>query len=128
MSCLMASTYVMEADIYEQTTTQSRSGAVVRGYPGLPTRTIKCRVRGSRGGGVNALGSAERFGNEYSDLKVLRLNCAEPISQRSQVRNIRLDSGVKPWGDDEFEVTGYTPLLDPFGQAVVEYEVTLEKV
>lgn len=123
----------MKADIFTQVTTRDpKTRQVDRQWSFL--RTVLCQARSIASEGIRTVGSTENFkGRDYEDEDYLRMRVSKPMSKRDRVRNIRHKSKAtgKYVEDDgsqeEFEVIGVQPSVDPFGR-VVEYEILLYKV
>ena len=138
MSCLAHSTYTMEADIYEPTTTRNETNGMVTKSWGLK-ETVSCYARG-------ILGS--QLGGNSSDVSIkdyititkdfIKIRTTGPISTEFRVVAIRNSEDVI-WKEDYiqntagglngatiFEPSGTTPLLDYSGR-VIEFETVLKR-
>lgn len=130
---LVKARYNMKADIYVQTTSRHpETRQVMREWDFY--RTVLCQARSIASEGIRTVGSTENFKNgQYEDDDYVRIRVSKPVSKRDRVRNIRHKS--KSTGQyledngsqEEFEVIGVQPSVDPFGR-VVEYELLLYKV
>jgi hypothetical protein len=124
----------MKADVYTQSTSRDPdTRQFVRTWSF--SKTVLCQSRSVQSQGIRASGSNEKTNGagEYSDEDYLRLRCSQLLTKRDRIRNIRsksvatgkyVEDGAQ---QEEFEVVGVQPSVDPFGR-VVEYEVFCEKV
>lgn len=103
--------------------------------PVQATREIRCLARSVVGRGTNLGGSAERFGEIYQDIEVVRLWTPKKIDlkKNDRVTNIRSSKdGPILWISDitgaptVFNVTGTVPLFDAFNNHIENYAL-LEK-
>jgi len=92
--------------------------------------TIRCLARGVVSSGIQSGGNTEDFGNWYKNIEIVQMwvPANYNITKRDRITNIRERKGGKiVWTDDEyngvggvrptvFNVTGVTPLFDPFNR------------
>jgi hypothetical protein len=138
MSCLAHSTYVMQADIYEATTTvEPILGLSINTW--TLKETISCFARGILGsqlGGNSAQVDLKDFLIDSKDF--IKVRSSFPISSEHKVVAIRNEDGVI-WREDYiqnsagglngatiFQPSGTTPLIDFTGR-VIEYETVLKR-
>jgi hypothetical protein len=138
MSCLAHSTYVMQADIYEATTTtEPILGMSVNTWS--LKETVSCFARGVLGsqlGGNSAQVEIKDFLINSKDF--IKMRTSIPLSSEYRIVAIRNEDGVI-WTEDYiqnsaggvngatiFEPSGTTPLLD-FNGKVIEYETVLKR-
>jgi hypothetical protein len=138
MSCLAHSTYVMQADIYEATTTvEPILGLSVKTW--TLKETISCFARGILGsqlGGNSAQVDLKDFLIDSKDF--VKIRSSFPISPEYKVVSIRNEDGII-WREDYiqnsagglngatiFQPSGTTPLIDFTGR-VIEYETVLKR-
>lgn len=135
MSCIIGARYAMTADVYEQTIETKKSGQEMRvwNYQTPVIIGMSCMVRGIMGGGIRVAGSTERFAANYEDVEYANLACAQRLSKRYRVGNIRDAGGNLLWPDDDddvrgtvFNVLGATPVVEPLSEEVVEYASLLK--
>jgi hypothetical protein len=100
--------------------------------------TIACLARGIVNTGLRSQGSRTTYGANYFDEEIIHMwvPSSVKITKRDRVTNIRdKKNGTILWTDTDyqdgtrptiFNVTGVTPILDPFNR-VTEYFVMLEK-
>jgi len=138
MSCLAHSTYTMQADIYEPTTTRNATNGMVTKSWALQ-KTVSCYARGILGsqlGGNSAQVDLKDYITTTKDF--IKIRTADPISTEYRVVAIRNSEG-NIWKEDYiqntaggldgatiFEPSGTTPLLDYLGK-VIEYETVLKR-
>lgn len=93
--------------------------------------TVECLARGIMEGGIRVQGTTERFGELYENVDYVRIwiPSRHVVTKRDRITNIRNKQGQILWKDEEtnpyatngwrateFEVTGVTPEIDPFGR------------
>ena len=130
---LIKARYNMKADVYIQTTDRDPdTRQVVRTWDFH--RTVLCQARSIVSEGIRTVGSTEQFkSSDYEDEDYVRMRVNKPLTKRDRVRNIRHKSKsagayLEGGGEqEEFEVIGVQPSVDPFGR-VVEYELLMYKV
>lgn len=138
MSCLAGSTYNMQADIYEPTTTRDETNGMVTKAWAL-RETVSCQARavlGSQLGGNSAQVSLKDYLTQSTDF--IKIRSKNPISSLYRVINVRNSQGLI-WTEDYiqnslgglegatiFEPRGTTPLVDHTGK-VIEYETVLQR-
>ena len=97
--------------------------------PSTPTdeslTSFDCEARGIVDGGIRVSGSTERFGFLYEDVDYVKITFPADVelSKRDRVTNIRDSQGNVIWKERHipgnpptiYEVTGVTPIVDPFG-------------
>jgi hypothetical protein len=133
---LIRARYNMKADVYIQSTTRDPdTRQFIRTWSF--SETVLCQARSVASQGIKTVGSTESTSGAgvYEDEDYLRLRCSKSLSKRVRIRNVR--NKAQATGDyteddsqqqqEEFEVTGVQPSVDPFGR-VVEYEILCEKV
>jgi len=138
MSCLVASNYTMQADIYTNTVTRNATNGMVSKTWTL-TETINCRARGLLGSKMGGDSGQIDINNQINiDKNFIKIRCPKAISSTSRIVAIRSGTDVI-WKEDAipnskggvsgatiFEPRGFTPIID-FNGKVIEYEVTLER-
>lgn len=138
MSCLTHSTYTMQADIYEPTTTRDATNGMVTKSWAIQ-KTVPCYARGILGsqlGGNSADVNIKDYITTTKDF--IKIRTTEPISSEFRVVAIRNSDGII-WTEEYiqnteggldgatiFEPSGTTPLLDYLGK-VLEYETILKR-
>lgn len=101
------------------------SQAVPEGY--MAGRRIICSARGILEGGIRVTSTTERYSTRGSvetvDYINLEFPAGEVLTRRDRITDIRDSNGNLVWIEEEstnrptvFEVTGVTPVTDPFGQ------------
>ena len=138
MSCLAHSTYTMQADIYEPTTTRDATNGMVTKSWALQ-KTVSCYARGILGSQLGG-NSADINIKDYITITkdFVKIRTAAPISSEFRIVAIRSSEGII-WtenyiqnteggldGATIFEPSGTTPLLDYRGR-VLEYETVLKR-
>jgi hypothetical protein len=124
----------MKADVYIQSATRDPdTRQFIRTWSF--SETVLCQARSVESQGIKAAGSTEKTSGtgEYEDEDYLRLRCSKRLTKRARIRNVR--NKAQATGDyieddsqqEEFEIVGVQPNVDPFGR-VVEYEILCEKV
>lgn len=89
-------------------------------------RRIKCSARGILEGGIRVTATTERYSTRgtlaVEDFINFEFPSNEVLTRRDRITDIRNSKGEAIWIEDEstglptvFEVTGVTPVVDPFG-------------
>ena len=92
----------------------------------IPGRRIKCSARGILEGGIRVTSTTERYSTRGTIETVDYINFEFPpgevLTRRDRITDIRDANGNLVWIEEEstdkptvFEVTGVTPVTDPFG-------------
>ena len=92
----------------------------------LTGRRIECSARGILEGGIRVTATTERFSTrgtlEVADYINFEFPHNEILTRRDRITDIRNSDGELIWIEEEstsrptvFEVTGVTPVVDPFG-------------
>lgn len=150
-TCLISAKYSMTAAVLTQGTISVDPGAgefvtrqdpdtgeIIRVWvpldadvptPGVQAYTFPCMARGVIDGGIRVAGTIENFNSngEYVKDDYVKMSFPPdvPLSDRSQVTNIKSPDGNVVWKEEEsngaptiFNVLGVTPVVDPFGYHV----------
>lgn len=90
--------------------------------------TFNCIARGILDGGIRVAGTTERWNEIYDAVDYVRITFPARVrlSRRDRITNIRDNRGNIIWREEEradqaptvFEVTGITPVVDPFGRHI----------
>jgi len=124
----------MKMDIYKQTDSQDAdTGAMKKDW--MYYKTLDCHAKGvisNSGTARNA--DRQVFDNRYINDQVIEIRTFDRITLREKVTNIRDRDGKVIWVElnfptetpTVFEVTGTTPITDPFGR-VIGYNSTLKR-
>lgn len=90
--------------------------------------TFNCIARGILDGGIRVAGTTERWNEIYDAVDYVRITFPARVrlSRRDRITNIRDNKGNIIWREEEradqaptvFEVTGITPVVDPFGRHI----------
>lgn len=125
MVCLTSARYTMTMDVYYEVTEQTESGQILRDWA-LEKAGVPCIARSVQGLGIRVVGSTERWGNDYDNVEIVKIQTKYLLSKRSRIRNIRDAAGNLTWqegGTDIIcEVLGSIPIIDGFGN-LLEYDV-----
>jgi hypothetical protein len=124
----------MKLDVYRQLDTQdANTGAIVKEWNYY--KTLDCHAKGVISNSATTRGSDKQvFDNRYLNDQVIQVRTSERLTIREKVTNIRDASGNFIWTElnfpsdtpTVFEVTGTTPLTDPFGR-VMGYNSALKR-
>jgi hypothetical protein len=123
--CLFAAKYTMTMDVYGETKSQSESGQIKRQWV-LRASGVPCIARSIKGQGIRVVGSTERYGPNYENVEIVKIQTAFPTTKRDRISNILDARGNLTWQEDGvpliLEVAGALPILDGFG-TLLEYDV-----
>lgn len=134
MNSIIDSVLSMKLDVYRQLDTQdANTGAIVKEWNYY--KTLDCHAKGVISNSATTRGSDKQvFDNRYLNDQVIQVRTSERLTIREKVTNIRDASGNFIWTElnfpsdtpTVFEVTGTTPLTDPFGR-VMGYNSALKR-
>ncbi len=134
MYSLIDSILSMKMDVYRQSETQSEyTGALVKEWNYY--KTVDCHAKGVITNSATTRSSDKQsFSNKYTNEQVVQIRTIEKITIREKVTNIRDSDNNIIWTELDFptetptvfEVTGTTPITDPFGR-VIGYSSTLKR-
>jgi hypothetical protein len=124
----------MKMDVYNQTDIQDENtGAIKKEW--MFTRTVDCHAKGVISNSVTSRnGDRQSFNNKYVNDQVIQVRTVGRIILREKVTNIRDSDNNVIWVELDypnetptvFEVTGSTPVTDPFG-TVLAYNTTMRR-
>lgn len=107
------------------------------GEPTPPLESFNCLARGIVDGGIRVAGTTERFSELYDGVDYVRIWYPKSVvlNRRDRITNIRDARGNIIWSENErgdgaptvFNVTGFTPVVDPFGRHI-ENSSLLERI
>lgn len=93
--------------------------------------TFRCVARGIIDGGIRVAGTTERWDELYQNVDYVKITfpASTVINRRDRVTNIRDSKGNIIWKEEEqpdapptiFNVSGITPILDPFGKHIESF-------
>lgn len=124
----------MKMDVYKQTDSQdSETGAIKKDW--MFFKTLDCHAKGViSNSGTSRNSDRQSFDNRYLNDQVIQIRTIDRISLREKITNIRDVDNLVIWTElnfptetpTVFEVTGTTPVTDPFGR-VLGYNSTLKR-
>lgn len=133
VSCLAAASYVMIADIYEESgTIDPETMEYERSYV-LKKKDVKCYVFPYLDGGIRGAGTTERYTERYANDEFLRIKTSEELRKDWRVANIRNRQGKLIYqeqltGDPTvYNVQGSAPIVNPLTGGVDEWLSTMER-
>lgn len=131
--CILSASYPHEADLYLKVRTKKPSGQI--DYKWQFNKTIICLVSPYLSRSFRLQGITETFGEEYDKFSYLKFLAGEQVGTDQQVTNVRdrrtqaviykeieLKTAPPTW----YNLSGGTPILDPFG-TVVQFEHLLSR-
>lgn len=134
MNDIVDSILSMNLDVYRQYEIQdSNTGAILRNWNYY--KTVSCHAKGVVSTRATAgSGNSQVFSNKYTDEQTIQIRTKEKLTVREKVTNIRDADNNVIWQEINypndtptvFEVTGTTPITDPFGRVVV-YNSTIKR-
>jgi hypothetical protein len=114
----------MYLDIYAQVDSQDPdTGAILKEWHYIDT--FPCYAKGVVSNSTSARSSDKQiFNTKYSNSQMVQIRTMQKLSIRNKVTNIRTKEGINIWTELDypsetptvFEVTGVTPITDPFGE------------
>jgi hypothetical protein len=114
----------MYLDIYAQVDSQDPdTGAILKEWNYVDT--FSCYAKGVVSNSTSARSSDKQvFDNKYHNSQMVQIRTMQKLSIRNKVTNIRTKEGVSIWTELDypsetptvFEITGVTPITDPFGE------------
>jgi hypothetical protein len=124
----------MKMDVYNQTDLQDENtGAIKKEW--MFSRTVDCHAKGVISNSVTSRnGDKQSFSNKYINDQVIQVRTLDRIILREKVTNIRDSDNNVIWTELDyptetptvFEITGSTPVTDPFGR-VLAYNTTMRR-
>jgi len=121
-------------DVYRQTDIQDENtGAIKKEW--TFSRTVDCHAKGVISNSVTSRnGDKQSFSNKYINDQVIQVRTLDRIILREKVTNIRDSDNNVIWTELDyptetptvFEITGSTPVTDPFGR-VLAYNTTMRR-
>ena len=121
-------------DVYRQTDIQDENtGAIKKEW--IFSRTVDCHAKGVISNSVTSRnGDKQSFSNKYINDQVIQVRTLDRIILREKVTNIRDSDNNVIWTELDyptetptvFEITGSTPVTDPFGR-VLAYNTTMRR-
>lgn len=137
MTCLIGAGYVMTAEVYNQTSSQDRSGQMVREWDYDNPIIITCNAEPAMS--RSSSGATEIWGMEYNAEDWIIVKTTTRLNRRQRIGEIKsgdtylwLDAPDPDVTGDEgdpmvFEIKGVAPSTDIFGK-IVEYVVYAERI
>lgn len=123
---IVNSILTMSLDLYRQIDQQDPStGAIKKEW--IYYKTISCYAKGIiSNSSTTRSGNQQTFSNQYTNEQTLQIRTIEKLSYRVKITNIRDSSNNVIWSEINFpsdtptvfEVTGITPITDPFGSVL----------
>ena len=114
----------MYLDIYSQVDSQDPdTGAILKEWNYI--NTLPCYAKGVVSNSTSARSSDKQvFDNRYKNSQMVQIRTIQKLSIRNKITNIRTKEGVNIWTELDypsetptvFEITGVTPITDPFGE------------
>ena len=121
---IIESVLPMMLDIYAQTDSQDPdTGALIKEWNYVDS--MPCYAKGVVSNSTSARsGDKQTFDNRYHNLQMVQIRTVTKLSIRNKITNIRTKNGEVIWTELDypsetptvFEVTGVTPITDPFGE------------
>jgi hypothetical protein len=120
---IVNSILTMSLDLYKQIDQQDENtGAIKKQW--IYYKTIPCHAKGIISNSSSTrTGNQQTFSNQYTNEQTLQIRTTEKLSHRVKITNIRDSYNNVVWSEINFpsdtptvfEVTGITPITDPFG-------------
>lgn len=116
----------MRLDIYVQTDTQDiNTGAILKEWNYIDS--VDCYAKGIISNSTSArTGDRQNFDNRYRNEQMIQIRTIKKLNIRHKITNIKNKNGTYVWTELDypsetptvFEVTGVTPITDPFGDVL----------
>jgi hypothetical protein len=126
MQGIIDSVLLMKLDVYRQFDTQDPdTGAIKKEWHYY--KTLQCHAKGIiSNSSTSRSGDKQVFGNKYSNEQVIQIRTSDRLTSREKVTNIRDNKNNPIWTEIDFpsntptvfEISGTTPITDPFGQVI----------
>ena len=126
MQGIVDSVLLMKLDVYRQFDTQDPdTGAIKKEWHYY--KTMQCHAKGIiSNSSTSRSGDKQVFGNKYSNEQVIQIRTSDRLTSREKVTNIRDNKNNPIWTEIDFpsntptvfEISGTTPITDPFGQVI----------
>jgi hypothetical protein len=126
MQGIIDSVLLMKLDVYRQFDTQDvDTGAIKKEWHYY--KTLQCHAKGIiSNSSTSRSGDKQVFGNKYSNEQVIQIRTSDRLTSREKVTNIRDNKNNPIWTEIDFpsntptvfEISGTTPITDPFGQVI----------
>jgi hypothetical protein len=122
MNSIVDSILNMKMDVYIQQDTQDPdTGAMKKEW--IYSRTVPCHAKGMITNTSSRSGDKQTIGNTYINQQTIEIRTENRITIREKITNIRDLSDSPIWTElnypvetpTVFELTGSTPITDPFG-------------
>ena len=131
MNNLVDSIFNMKVDVYLQEDYQDQNtGAIKKSW--VYAKTVPCFAKGMISNSSSARsGDNQAISTRYKDTQTIEIRTQTPITYRQKITNIRDMNSNAIWTElnypsdtpTVFEITGSTPIVDPFGK-VIAYNST----
>ena len=128
---LVQSLLPMKLDVYRQIDSQNAdTGSIVKSW--VYYKTVDCHAKGNiSNSSSNTNTDRQSFNNKYKNEQSLQIRTEERITLREKITNIRDMNSNAIWTElnypsdtpTVFEITGSTPIVDPFGK-IIAYNST----
>lgn len=126
MQGIVDSVLLMKLDVYRQFDTQDPdTGAIKKEWHYY--KTLQCHAKGIiSNSSTSRSGDKQVFGNKYSNEQIIQIRTSDRLTSREKVTNIRDNKNNPIWIEIDFpsntptvfEISGTTPITDPFGQVI----------
>lgn len=121
---IIESVLPMMLDIYAQVDYQDPdTGAIIKEWNYVDS--MPCYAKGVVSNSTSTRNSdRQSFDNKYQNLQMVQIRTLAKLSIRNKITNIRTKNGEVIWTELDypsetptvFEITGITPITDPFGE------------
>lgn len=121
---IVESVLPMMLDIYAQFDSQDPdTGAIIKEWNYVDS--MPCYAKGVVSNSTSARSSDKQtFDNKYHNLQMVQIRTLNKLNIRNKITNIRTKNGEVIWTELDypsdtptvFEITGVTPITDPFGE------------
>ena len=133
MQGIVDAVLLMKLDVYRQFDTQDPdTGAIKKEWHYY--KTLQCHAKGLiSNSSTSRSGDKQVFKNKYSKEQILQIRTAERLTSREKITNIRDNKNNPIWTEINFpsntptvfEISGTTPITDPFGKVIAYNSMAL---
>jgi hypothetical protein len=126
MQGIIDAVLLMKLDVYRQFDEQDPdTGAIKKEWHFY--KTLQCHAKGIiSNSSTSRSGDKQVFNNKYSNEQVIQIRTSERLTSREKITNIRDNKNNPIWTEINFpsntptvfEISGTTPITDPFGKVI----------
>jgi len=126
MQGIIDAVLLMKLDVYRQFDEQDPdTGAIKKEWHFY--KTLQCHAKGIiSNSSTSRSGDKQVFNNKYSNEQIIQIRTSDRLTSREKITNIRDNKNNPIWTEINFpsntptvfEISGTTPITDPFGKVI----------